>query len=257
MDSKSLFCSGKRLKQAFALTPESEILFSDGCRALFLGLCEGMRYTPEPLLLCHGSISPNDDWQESENIQICPWNNIRGIDAMDGSKLRKAISPQELSSWRSALPRTQYSLPYVDVRDDNIVIMLSGRPYSERSQKRVGKQQGQLQTLYPEIRSVIPMPRTEPVAMNIEVFTTEAGQLPDVDRFAKPIMDAFKGVIYRDDKQVLSLKPRVFDVREAFATLECRTEPMALYEVDHVPVGNLFPLAKGIRDYYVIRIKHV
>jgi hypothetical protein len=256
MVKKSLFCSGEGLEQAFALTPESEILFADGSRELFLELYEGMRYTPELLLLCNGGL-PNDDWQESETIQICPWNNILGIHVIDGSKLRRVIGSQELSTWRSALPSIPCSLPYIDVTDDNIVIILSGRPYSERSQRSAGRQQRSLQTLYPEIRSVIPAPRTEPMAMNIEVFTTEADQLPDVDRLAKPIMDVFKGVVYRDDKQVRSLQPKVLDVTNAFITLECRTVPMALHEVGHVPVGDLFPLANGIWDYYTVRMRQL
>ena len=68
-------------------------------------------------------------------------------------------------------------------------------------------------------------------------------------------MDAFVGLAYKDDKQIVHLRPRVFESLSAFARLGCGTEPIPHYELEDIPPGSLFPLAGGIRDYYVVRIR--
>lgn len=40
------------------------------------------------------------------------------------------------------------------------------------------------------------------IAILIDVFKRKGAQIPDVDNLAKPILDALKGIIYHDDKQI-------------------------------------------------------
>ena len=98
-------------------------------------------------------------------------------------------------------------------------------------------------------------PMTGPVELMIDVFSTEPLGLPDVDRFSNSVMDAFQGLAYTDDKQVVHLRPRVFESSAAFEVLECRSEPMPHFELEDVPPGSLFPLSHGIGDYYVARVR--
>ena len=93
------------------------------------------------------------------------------------------------------------------------------------------------------------------VELMIDVFASESVGLPDVDRFSNSVMDAFQGVAYEDDRQVIDLRPRVFESREALMQLEVRSEPMSHFELEDVPPSSLFPLSQGIVDYYVVRVR--
>jgi hypothetical protein len=88
--------------------------------------------------------------------------------------------------------------------------------------------------------------------MSIDVFSTKLFELPDLDRFTHPILDAFEGILYKNDKQLNELKPRVIDSSKIIVKLEC-PEPMSLFEIKNITTGSLFPLSIGLRDYFVIR----
>jgi Holliday junction resolvase RusA-like endonuclease len=134
--------------------------------------------------------------------------------------------------------------------------MIEGRPYSVRSQKGKNKVRRIVEGSIDKIKEIIPSPVAFPVVMRIYVFTTEDTILPDVDRFSTPIMDTFNGIVYRDDNQISELHPRVINIKPALEVLECKTHPMALLELDRLPVGVLYPLSKTVQEYFVVDVRY-
>ena len=77
-----------------------------------------------------------------------------------------------------------------------------------------------------------PLPASSLIALTITYFTKvvpgeqrDHGEALDVDNLAKPIMDAMKGVVYCDDKQVSDLHCRIVDFETRSPNLPtCLTE---------------------------------
>jgi len=256
----NLYHNGREMMEQLGLTFESEVLFSDYCKdTIFVGRPERIKFTKDLLLFCDSDVYSGhdyepDDWLEWERIEICHWQNILGIDIVKGSKTKRTIKKEELDAWLDQKKVPKISFPFFNIRRGNITVIIEGRPYSERSTTGKKKIKAIIGSYGDQIRKVLPEPRSEHIQMSIDVFSTELSKIPDIDRFTHPILDAFEGIVYKNDKQLKELKPRVIDSSRAIVKLECRTEPMGLFEIENITTGSLFPLSIGLRDYFVIRV---
>jgi len=116
-----------------------------------------------------------------------------------------------------------------------------GSPVSLQSSHR-SKQQFQQLVAQAASKSVAsPIKDKERVKVEIDWFSEGIKNKPDADNIAKPILDALKGVIYSDDKQVESLTVRKHDTLGVISFWE---EPLSIVE----------PLLDGIKDYIFVRI---
>ena len=254
--TESLFFTGNKMKQDLDLSPFDEIVFSDSTQSNFITYQSGIRFTKEMLFFCYNHIKLDfDDWNDWETIEVCPWENIISIDTYDGINPIRSISHKDIRSWLSHFKDTQLSFPYLKITSHNITIIMEGRPFSERSKNQLRRQNSLLQTIIPNITSVVKNPLTIQTSLYIDVFTTQRSSLPDVDRFVHPIMDIFRGILYKDDSQINTLHPRIFNIENPFTILECRSDPMSLSFFENIPVGSLLPLVIDVRDYYVIRFR--
>jgi hypothetical protein len=221
--TESLFFNGKRMKEDLSLKQLDYIVFSDGTHNEFMYYEQGIRFTKEILFLCQNynfakNATKSDDWQEWDIIEICPWENIISIDRYKQVKIIRSISHNQIISWLNNLEDIPLSFPIFRVNSRKKHVIFH-------------------------------------IYLFIDVFTTQKEKLADTDRFVRPIMDFFKGILYEDDSQIIGLYPRIFNMNSQFTVLECRTEPMGLSYIENIPIGSLFPFAKNIRDYYVIRFK--
>ena len=245
--------------EQLGLTFESEVLFSDYCKdAIFVGRPERIKFTKELLLFCdndiyHGHEYESDDWLEWERIEICHWQNILEIDVVKGSKTKRIIKKDELDAWIDNQEVPKITFPFWNISRGNITVIIDGRPHSERSKRGNENIKAIIRSSEKRIRKILPVPYSGHVQMSIDVFSTKLLELPDLDRFTHPILDAFEGILYKNDKQLKELKPRVIDSSKVIVKLECRSEPMGLFEIENITTGSLFPLSVGLRDYFVIR----
>lgn len=249
-----------RMKEDLSLKQLDYIVFSDGTHSEFMHYEQGIRFTKDMLFLCQNSswikeATESDDWQDWEIIEICSWENIISIDRHKGANVIRSIPHNEIISWLNNLEEIPLSFPILRIKGRTIAIIMDGRPYSERSERSLIRQKNIYQSLLSKIASTVKKPIELPTYLFIDVFTTQKDKLADADRFVQPIMDFFKGILYEDDSQITGLYPRIFNMNTQFTILECRTEPMGLSFFENIPVGSLFPLAKNVRDYYVIRFK--
>ena len=258
--SLNLYHNGRKMMEQLGLTFESEVLFSDYCKdTIFVGHPERIKFTKDLLLFCdsdnyYGLDYESDDWLEWDRIEICHWQNILEIDVVKGSNTERTIKKEELKAWLDQQKVPKITFPFFNIRRGNITVIIEGRPHSERSTKGKEKIKTIIRSSGDQIRKVLPAPRSEHIQMSIDVFSTELSEIPDIDRFTHPILDAFEGIVYKNDKQLKELKPRIIDSSKAIVKLECRTEPMGLCEIEDITTGSLFPLSIGLRDYFVIRV---
>lgn len=257
-DSKlSLYHNGSELMEQLGLTFESVVLFSDYCELPIFIHPERIKYTKYMLLFCDRDRFLGYefyDWLEWDRIEICPWENILEINVMKGVDIKRSIKREEIDTWLSQLNDQKMDFPFSNIRKGEITIIVEGRPHSERSKKGSENIRNIIKSFGPQIRNILPVPISKPIQIGIDVFSLGSLEIPDIDRFTHPILDAFEGLIYEKDRQIKELKPRVFDSSKAIVQLECRLEPMGLYEIENIATGALYPLAKGVMNYYVIRV---
>lgn len=249
----SLYHSGTELFQKFRVNVESEITFTDYCKVLLFPYKHAIKFTPRALLFQYPPYE-HDDWFTVETIEIVPWENVHCIENVRGRRVWKRTNAKTLQEWLSTLSNPTVEYPFLQARLGHIALMLEGVPRSERSRGGKRRMRQIAENISPIIRESNPSLTSGPVQMRIEIFSTEPSALPDVDRLSSGILDAFEGIVYENDKQVTELRPRVINTKDAFAILRCQTNPMEHFTVQNMPVAALYPLATGLRDYYVIRI---
>jgi len=86
-----------------------------------------------------------------------------------------------------------------------------------------------------------PIEGKEKVKVEIDWFSEGFNNKPDVDNIAKPIIDALKGIVFTDDKQVESHTVRKHD---SLGVMSFWREPLSIAK----------PLLDGDNDYVFIRI---
>jgi Holliday junction resolvase RusA-like endonuclease len=246
------------MMEQLGLTWESEALFSDYCPdQLFLNKPQRIKYTKEVILFCDSYLAfdeyESDDLIEWDSVEICPWENIIEFYVIKKNKKKKTIKRDEIDLWLDQLDDFEIHFPCFMYREGYIAVLMDGRPYS-KSQKGKERFRNKIRKYDNEIAKILPSPTKKPIHMYIEVFSTEPSNLPDIDRFTTPIIDVFKNLIYQDDNQIRELKPRVFNTTKLLEKLELRSHPMGLYTIEMIPSGSLYPLCKGVQDYFVIRI---
>jgi hypothetical protein len=245
---------GVELFQKLKLSIESEITYSDFCKDMLLLHKDGIKFTDKALLLLYPS-NEHDDWIEAESIDFLPWYNIYSIENITGNTTTEEYTPADIESWLATIMSPRLPYPFLSARPGNIAYLVSGMPRSERNKRNKAKLKQQVQELQGDIYERFGPPDTGPVEMMIDVFFSDATRRPDVDRLSIAIMDAFEGVAYINDKQVRHLQPRVFSSNAAYQQLECTGDPMGHFVLKNIPAGSLYPLATGLLDYYVVRIK--
>ena len=255
----SLFHHGKELFDRFGLSVESEITFTDYCSQLIFPYQSDIRFTSKSLIFVspkEGFQNSVDDWIEVETLEFLPWHSILSFQNMKGAEIVDQYDQKVIADWLSTVTDPPMSFPYVDVRKGHIAFIVHGKPRSIRSPGGKRSFRKKVEGKRANIRAVYPTPFSGNVEMRIDVFSAnaDADDRPDVDRLSGLITDAFQGIAYVDDKQIRDLRPRIIDVSHAFTKLECRTDPMGCFELTDIPLGSLFPLAIGEKEYYVVRI---
>jgi crossover junction endodeoxyribonuclease RusA len=116
-----------------------------------------------------------------------------------------------------------------------------GVPVSSQSSKESRKRYQQLvaQEAAKSVKS--PIKDNEKVKIEIDWFSEGFENKPDADNIAKPIIDALKGIVFPDDKQVESHTIRKHDV-------------LGVIRFDMEPLSIVDPLLNGNNDYVFIRI---
>jgi hypothetical protein len=252
--SNHLYHLGNELFRKFDLSVESEITFADHCKDMIFTYKYGIGFTSGAILFLEPSLG-QDDWIESETIRFYSWENILSIQNISGIDVLAEFDQNQIRAWCSSLSVPEISYPYSNIREGNLAFIFQGQPRSVRSTGGKRKFREYVELSRQRILEQCPSPVIGYVEMHIDIFSTCTAELPDVDRLSTTIMDAFQGLVYKDDKQIKDLQPRVFDSSKAFMKLECQTEPVPHFELHNIPAGSLFPLATGILDYYVVRLR--
>lgn len=86
-----------------------------------------------------------------------------------------------------------------------------------------------------------PVDDKEKLKIEIDWFTQGFADKPDTDNIAKPIIDALKGIVFTDDRQVESHTVRKHDTS---GVISFQREPLSIVE----------PLLDGNSDYVLVRI---
>lgn len=249
-----LFHCGSELFDAFGISLESELTYADFCTEMIWLHRDGIRFTRDVLLITDLRQS-DGDWAEAGKLRFYPWENVQGVRNVKGAAILQEYESDQIREWVSSLAQSRVTYPYLDVTRGHIAFVLEGAPRSVRSKGGKARLREEILKHRDTIGQALGRPMQGPVEMMIDVFSSEPVKLPDADRFSNSIMDAFQGLAYLDDKQVKHLRPRVFESSSAFERLECTSEPMPHFEIEDIPPGSLFPLATGMRDYYVVRIR--
>lgn len=249
-----LFHRGPELFDAFGVSLESEIQYADYCREMIWLHRDGIRFTAGALLIT--DLGANDgDWTEARTVRFYPWHNILGILNIRGATTLQEYTCEQIREWLSSLMPPVITYPLLHVESRCLALILTGAPRSVRSKRGKARLKSDVRSLQRTLQERFGSPMSGPVELMIDVFSTQPASLPDADQFSNSVMDAFEGLAYKDDKQVVHLRPRVFDSAAAFFGFECRSEPMPHYELEDIPSASLFPLTGGIPDYYVVRIR--
>jgi Holliday junction resolvase RusA-like endonuclease len=257
----NLFHEGKELFDKFELSIESEITFTDYCKDMIFIHQANIRFTSNSLIFTYpknGFHNKHDDWIEVEMLEFYPWHNVLNFQNVKGAEVLEEFDQQAIADWLAGISDPPITFPYIDVRTGHITFVADGRPRSMRSTggKRSFKEKVEL--MADEVRAIYPTPFRGNVEMKIDIFSSDpnSNDRPDVDRLSGLITDAFQGVAYVDDKQIRDLRPRIIDVSQAFAQLECRSDPMGCFELTDIPLVSVYPLAVGKTEYYVVRISY-
>ncbi len=251
--NRRLFHCGSELFEAFGLSLESAIRYADYCQEPLWFHRHGIRFTAAAFLITDLG-AKDGDWTEAHTVRFFPWESVLGILNIKGAVIPQEHTCEQIREWLSTLQRPAVTYPLVHAESRCLAVILIGTPRSVRSKGGKARLKSDVWSLQPTIAEHYGSPKGGPVELTIEVFSTQP-DLPDVDRISNSVMDAFVGLAYKDDKQIVHLRPRVFESLSAFARLGCGTEPIPHYELEDIPPGSLFPLAGGIRDYYVVRIR--
>jgi Holliday junction resolvase RusA-like endonuclease len=259
LDNGKLYRSGNAFMDLFRLPPESEIAYTDGCREIMIRWVNNeVKFTSKAILYYNPKYIARDsayeDYIESQIVYFIPWNNIYSIYKVKGDKKLKTYDSISLNNCLSKIVDPVIKYPFFRLANWQLVFIDKGKPKSSRSKggKRRFKEEIDLQIDH--IRQFIPKPFGGDIEIKIDVFLEDKNDHADVDRFSTHILDAFKGIVYKDDKQVKDLRPRVIDVSNAYDVLECRTDPMSTFTIEDIAPGALYPLATGIKNYYVVRM---
>lgn len=248
-----LFHPGTELFRRFGFDVESEIVFADYCTDMIFIYKNAIRFTPQALLIIKPTYD-QDDWIQAESIRFYAWDNVLSFQNVRGSSVLAEFDQSTIRKWLASLPFLAHRPPFASVQEGNLVFFFEGVPRSVRSVGGKRRLKERVQEIRSTVTEYYPTPCCGPVEMMIDVFTSSPAELPDVDRLSTSLMDAFQNLVYKDDKQIRHLQPRVFESRSAFERLECRTEPMEHFEVSGIPPASLYPLAMGIADYYVVQL---
>ena len=257
----SLFHLGKELFDKFGLSIGSVITFSDYCQDL-IGYRDHIKFTSKSLIFFQPKEYYEEynahDWIETERVEFHPWYHILNFQNKVGPMTLQEFDETEINKWLSTVKDPDLDYPYIYVQRGEIAFIKIGRPKSVRSKKGKLCLKKDAQAKKKAIETLYPDPFSRDVEMKIDVFLedVDSNHRPDVDRLTSLITDAFEGVAYIDDKQIIDLRPRIIDVSQAFTKLECRTDPMGCFSVDNIPTGSLFPLSMGFKNYYVVRITY-
>lgn len=254
----SLFKLGEEIFKNFGLSVESEITFSDYCRDNIYLYKDRIKFTSKALLFFHPIYGigehASDDWVDCESIGFYPWGSVISLQNIKGVKVLKEYDKKDIDTWLATIKDYEISYPFVQVRKGSMAYANLGMPKSIRSagwKKRIKKDVIATKT---KISKILPQPWKHNVEMKIDVFFDGTEEHPDLDRLAGPITDAFEGVAYDNDKQIKDLRPRMIDVSKAYQVLECKTNPMSSFSIDHIPTGSMYPLSLGILSYYIVRL---
>ena len=183
-----IFHTGAELFDKFNISVESEIIYSDYCKAMIFVHQHRIKFTDKALLIMDPA-RKRDDWVEADFIEFYPWENIIRFQNVSGSDITEEFSRSEIQQWLSTFSTPLLEYPFLLARRGNVAYVVKGTPKSERSKK--GKKRLKQDVL--ERRGIIKKhfgaPFTGPVEIMVEIFSSDPEQLPDVDRISITIFE--------------------------------------------------------------------
>ncbi len=236
----------------------TQIRYTDGCICSDHGLHSWHIKWGKRAMLQYKNNSPEPydfDWAEQDHIEICPWNSVEEIAFLKGTKNIAVVDQRTVISRIDNDSKLRPVLPHLAIHSGALNLICAGTPRSERSVKGKRRTKDTVLELKSKICSEFTCSERARFEVFVEIFTENRTSQADIDRLMPPILDAFNGVVWSNDRQVDSIHPRFFDTHDLFVKLECRTEPMFLAEIASIPVGSLSPLLYSNDDYYVVRIR--
>jgi len=127
-----MFHAGIELFEKFRVSVESEIGFTDFCKDLLFPYKHGIKFTSKALLFLDPR-REHHDWHPSSTIEFIPWDNVRSIENVRGSRVTKRTTAPVFKKWLSTLQDSVIEYPYIFAEPGSIAIILQGVPRSERS----------------------------------------------------------------------------------------------------------------------------
>ena len=238
---------------------ESEIIYSDYCSEPLFTHKNTLIFTNKALIFANPKDrywKINDHWYEVDFLEFVPWKSVFGIRNIDRNKVLEEFDQKKIYNWLSTLKEPDIEFPHIEVKRGELIFIATGIPKSVRSKMGKAAFRSQVASKQKEIQTIYPNPFTGYIEMKIDVFFEDLTGIhrPDVDRLSTLISDAFEGIAYVNDKQIVDLRPRIINTANAYSKLEIQTNPMSIFSIKDIPIGSVFPLAMGIKNYYVIRM---
>ncbi len=90
---------------------------------------------------------------------------------------------------------------------------------------------GEFQQKYAHLYVGLPISKKTLQSNIVYIHQLKQGCVPDVDNLSKPIVDAFCGVIYDDDKQIIRRSANIMELKDFdFVCVDATSMPYEIYE---------------------------
>lgn len=91
--------------------------------------------------------------------------------------------------------------------------------------------QDEFRDKYAKLYTGLPMENDKLQSCVVYIHQLRPGNIPDVDNLSKPIVDAFTGVIYQDDCQIIKRGAIILELKDFdFVTVDATNMPLEVYE---------------------------
>lgn len=84
---------------------------------------------------------------------------------------------------------------------------------------------------YSKLYKNLPIEKDKLQSCIVYIHQLKPGHIPDVDNLSKPIVDAFTGVMYKDDSQIIKRSAIILELKDFdFVTVDATNMPLEIYE---------------------------
>lgn len=84
---------------------------------------------------------------------------------------------------------------------------------------------------YAKLYKELPIENGKLQSYIVYIHQLTPGHIPDVDNLSKPIVDAFTGVMYKDDSQIIKRSAIILELKDFdFVTVDATNMPLEIYD---------------------------